>query len=130
LMVSLSLGMSTLLGVAIGVVAALNRGKWLDAPVMTIAFLGQVIPSFWLGLMLIVLFAVELRWLPTSGIGTPAHVVLPVVTLSAHYIAQVAFLTRSEMIDVLGNDYIRTARTKGLSEPVIVLRHAFRNTLI
>jgi ABC-type dipeptide/oligopeptide/nickel transport system permease component len=130
ILVVVSLGLATLLGLGIGLIAALNRGGWLDAPLMTLAFLGQVIPNFWLGLMLIVLFAVQLRWLPTSGIGSPAHLILPVLTLSAHFIAQVAFLVRSEMIDILANDYIRTARTKGLAERAIVVRHALRNALI
>jgi peptide/nickel transport system permease protein len=130
ILVVVSLGLATLLGLGIGLIAALNRGGWLDAPLMTLAFLGQVIPNFWLGLMLIVLFAVQLRWLPTSGIGSPAHLILPVLTLSAHFIAQVAFLVRSEMIDILANDYIRTARTKGLTERAIVVRHALRNALI
>jgi ABC-type dipeptide/oligopeptide/nickel transport system permease component len=130
ILVVVSLGLATLLGLGIGLIAALNRGGWLDAPLMTLAFLGQVIPNFWLGLMLIVLFAVQLRWLPTSGIGSPAHLILPVLTLSAHFIAQVAFLVRSEMIDILANDYIRTARTKGLADRAIVVRHALRNALI
>ena len=106
--------LTVLCGVSIGVVAAL----------------GQSLPNFWLGIMLILLFGVTLRWLPTSGFQGWTYLVLPSVTLAAFPTALVARLTRSSLLEILGQEYIRTGRAKGLAEPVVVLRHALKNATI
>jgi peptide/nickel transport system permease protein len=113
-----------------GILAALHRNSPLDQAVMLASALGQSVASFWLGLMLILLFAVQWGLLPASGTGSPAHLVLPAFTLSTFLIALLARLVRSAMLEVLGRDYLRTARAKGLSERAVVLRHALRNALI
>jgi ABC-type dipeptide/oligopeptide/nickel transport system permease component len=92
--------------------------------------LGQAIPPYWLGIMLILVFSVALGWFPTSGRGTLAHLVLPAITLGSVLMALVTRLVRSGMLDVLGEDYVRTARAKGLRERVVIMRHALRNILI
>jgi peptide/nickel transport system permease protein len=97
---------------------------------MGLALLGQSMPVFWLGLMLIVVFSVNLRWLPVSGWGGPQHLVLPAITLGTFLIGLIIRLTRSSMLDVLRQDYVRTARAKGLGEQTVILRHALRNALI
>ena len=117
-------------GLAVGVVAAVFRGTLLDWFVMAGVGLGQSIATFWLGLMLILLFAVFIPLFPPSGYGSPSQLVLPAVTLAAYYVAVTTRLTRSGMLEVLGQDFIRTARAKGLAERVTVLRHGLRNALI
>ncbi|MGH2562686.1 MAG: ABC transporter permease, partial [Thermomicrobiales bacterium] len=104
--------------------------SWLDHLSMVAAVSGISLPSFWLGLMLIMLFAVSFDWLPVAGFDGPASIVLPAVTLAAHQMAVIARMTRSSMLGILGQDYVRTARAKGLKERVVTLRHAFRNALI
>ena len=118
-----------IVGVAIplGVLAAVFRDTWVDYLNSTLALLGQAAPNFWLGFMLILLFAVELRWLPTSGAGTPLHLVLPAVTLALQPIAKVTRLTRSQMLEVLGANFVRTAHAKGLSPRRVTLSHALKN---
>ena len=118
------------LGLAVGVLAAVFRGTALDLLVMAGVGLGQSIATFWLGLMLILVFAVFIPLFPPSGYGSPAQLVLPAVTLAAYYVAVTTRLTRSGMLEVLGQDFIRTARAKGLAERVTVLRHGLRNALI
>ncbi|PYM15943.1 MAG: hypothetical protein DMD81_13765 [Candidatus Rokuibacteriota bacterium] len=117
-------------GMPIGVVSAVKRLSLWDHGSMALALLGQSMPVFWLGLMLIVVFSVNLRWLPVSGWGTPQHLVLPAVTLGTFLIGLIIRLTRSSMLDVLGQDYARTARAKGLAERAVIVRHALRNALI
>jgi ABC-type dipeptide/oligopeptide/nickel transport system permease component len=117
-------------GVSIGILAAVRQGTGYDYAGTTLAVLGQSLPSFWLGIMFILLFGVTLRWLPTSGFTGWSHLVLPSVTLAAYPTALVARLTRSSMLEILGRDYIRTGRAKGLAERVVVLRHALRNATI
>src|SRR5207249_11322763 len=117
-------------GLPIGVVSAVKRVSLLDHGSLALALLGQSMPVFWLGLMLIVVFSVNLRWLPVSGWGTPQHLVLPAVTLGTFLIGLIIRLTRSSMLDVLGQDYVRTARAKGLAERAVIVRHALRNALI
>jgi peptide/nickel transport system permease protein len=117
-------------GLAVGVLAAVFRGSALDLLVMAGVGLGQSIATFWLGLMLILVFAVFIPLFPPSGYGSPSQLVLPALTLAAYYVAVTTRLTRSGMLEVLGEDFIRTARAKGLAERVTVLRHGLRNALI
>jgi ABC-type dipeptide/oligopeptide/nickel transport system permease component len=114
----------------IGVISAVKRLTVWDHGSMALALLGQSMPVFWLGLMLIVVFSVHLRWLPVSGWGGPQHLVLPAITLGTFLIGLIIRLTRSSMLDVLGQDYVRTARAKGLAEASVIVRHALRNALI
>jgi peptide/nickel transport system permease protein len=117
-------------GVSLGIVAAVHRGTRYDFASTVFAVLGQSLPNFWLGIMLILLFGVALRWLPTSGFESWRHLILPAVTLAAFPMALVARLTRSSMLEILGRDYIRTGRAKGLAERAVVLRHALRNAAV
>lgn len=114
----------------VGIYAALKRGTVGSFLAMLVALLGQSMPSFWLGIMLILIFAVQLRWLPSFGTGTIRHLILPAVTLSAFVMARHARLMRSGMLEVLSQDYIRTANAKGASPRLVILRHALKNTLI
>jgi ABC-type dipeptide/oligopeptide/nickel transport system permease component len=127
---AVALGLALLIGVPAGLIAGVKRGSAFDRVAMLLALAGQCVPAFWLGLMLILLFSVGLRLLPVSGGGTPAHLVLPGLTLSFYTMALVARLLRSNMLDVMSSDYIRTARAKGLTERVVVLRHAMKNAAI
>ncbi len=119
--------LTTLVGVTAGTVAALRPGSLLDNAVTLASSLGQCMPAFWLGILLILLFAVELRVLPASGRGSAGHLVLPAVTLAAYTTARLARITRSSMVEALRQDYVRTARAKGLSEGAVVMGHALRN---
>lgn len=125
-----ALALAYLIGVPAGIIAAIKRGSVWDAGVMGLATLGLAVPGFWLGIILIVVFAVKLQWLPASGSEGPLHFVLPVVTLGVAEAAGLARIVRSSMLESLGADYIRTARSKGLMEKVVVLRHALRNALL
>src|SRR5947207_9850928 len=117
-------------GVPLGLVAALSRNSWLDVGSMGVALLGVSMPSFWLGLLLIFVFSLRLAWFPATGGGDLAHLVLPAVTLGTIASAIIARLTRSSMLEVLGQDYVRTARAKGLAWWSVVVRHALKNALI
>jgi ABC-type dipeptide/oligopeptide/nickel transport system permease component len=119
----------TLVGVAIGVLSAWKRGTWLDTFLVTLAASGQSVPSFWLGVMLIVLFAVQLHVLPTSGVGDWRNLVLPSVTLASFVLPHMTLLTRTAMLDVLQEPYVVVARAKGLREDRVMLVHVFRNAL-
>jgi peptide/nickel transport system permease protein len=119
-----------MLGIFLGVIAALNRGGAIDRVVMMASFVGVSAPQFVAALLLLYLFAVTLAWFPMSGYGTFAHVVLPAVTLGLLGAGWYARMVRSAMIDVLNQDYIRTARAKGLSSARVVLRHALPNALL
>jgi peptide/nickel transport system permease protein len=125
-----SMAVAVVLGVSLGVLAALSRNSWLDVGSMAIALLGVSMPSFWLGLLLIVAFSLHLGWFPATGGGTARHLVLPTLTLGLVTTAIVARLTRSSMLEVLGQDYIRTARAKGLAAWGVVIRHGLRNALV
>ena len=120
----------TLFGVIAGIIAALNRGKLAELVVMIFALLGQATPVFWLGIMFILLFAVEWGLLPTGGRGTLAHTILPAMTLAIFVCASIARLLRSSLLDVLREDYVRTARSKGLMPRTILIWHVARNALI
>ena len=125
-----ALGLAVAVGVPLGILAALRRGRWGDELIRVVALVGQAVPGFFLGLVLIIVFAVNLGWLPTGGTGDWRHLVLPSISLSAFLMALIMRFTRSSLLEVLGQDYIRTARAKGLSERTATLRHAMRNTLI
>jgi len=118
---------SVVIGIPIGIVAALRRGTFLEVITMGVALFGQSLPVFWTGLMAMLVFGVVLRWLPISGRGSLLHLVLPVGVLASQRIARVTRLLRSSMLEQLGEDYIRTARAKGLSGLAVVYRHALRN---
>ncbi len=117
-------------GVAVGVISAARQYSLLDHACTVGALFGLSLPGFWQGLMLMWYFSVELRWFPVVGRGTLSHLVLPAVTLGTGAIAMIARMTRSSMLEVLGQDYIRTARAKGLRERLVTLRHALRNAWI
>ncbi|MCO5176975.1 MAG: ABC transporter permease [Thermomicrobiales bacterium] len=125
-----SLALSTLIGVVAGVTAATFKNTWLDFFSMLVAIIGVSIPGFWLGLMIMMLFSVKLGWFPVAGADTWKHLVLPTITLGVLASAILARMTRSAMLDVLNQDYVRTARAKGLREWLVVMRHAFRNALV
>ena len=122
--------LAVVFGMALGVLSAVYRDTLLDNLFMLLALFGVSMPIFWLGLMLMLLFAVELRWLPTTGVGGPQFLVLPAVTLCGGSLAIIARMTRSSMLEVFGDDYVRTARAKGLQERTVILGHVLRNALI
>jgi peptide/nickel transport system permease protein len=124
-----AIAISLLIGIPVGVLSAVRRGSVFDLLARLLALLGQALPNFWLGLMLILLFAVRLNWLPTGGTGGIRHLILPAFTLGAASGAAVVRLTRSGMLEVMSSDFIRTARAKGLRERVIIGRHAMRLAL-
>src|SRR6058998_1842423 len=125
-----SMAVAVAIGVPLGLVAALMRNSWLDVGSMIVALLGVSMPSFWLGLLMIFAFSLHLGWFPATGGGDVLHLVLPAVTLGTIASAIIARLTRSSMLEVLGQDYVRTARAKGLAWWGVVVRHALRNALI
>jgi peptide/nickel transport system permease protein len=125
-----SMAVAVAMGVPLGLMAALLRNSWLDAGSMVVALLGVSMPSFWLGLLLIFTFSLHLGWFPATGGGDLWHLVLPSVTLGMIASAIIARLTRSSMLEVLGQDYVRTARAKGLAWWGVVVRHALKNALI
>ncbi|WP_341992059.1 ABC transporter permease [Azorhizobium sp. AG788] len=126
----LAMVLGIIIGGAAGSIAALKRGSVVEFVVMTLALLGQATPVFWLGIMLILLFAVDLGWVPTGGYGSPAHLVLPAFTLAVFVSASIARLLRSSMLDVLKEDHVRTARAKGLLPGTVFVWHIARNALI
>jgi len=121
---------SVLIGMAIGVVSAVWRNRWPDRLGMTLAVSGISFPAFALGMVLMQIFAVQLNWLPTIGAATWKHYILPSLTLGAAVAAIMARFTRSSFVDILQEDYVRTARAKGLSERAVVMRHALRGGLL
>ncbi len=132
-----ALTLSTVIGISAGVISAIRRGTWIDNVVMFVALLGVSMPSFWLALTLILIFAVQFQILPPSGLGESPwsmdglrHMVLPVLVLALGSAGSLARYTRSAMLEVINLDYVRTARAKGLSGRFVVMRHAFRNALI
>ena len=133
-----ALVLSTLIGFPLGVVSALRQNRPIDFLVTSFASLGLAVPGFWLGIMLILLLSVDLKWLPPSGAGDPdqgilsaaSYLVMPVATIAVSNLAVFARFVRSSMIDVLSADFVRTARAKGLRETAVVYRHALRNALI
>lgn len=122
-----SVALAAIVGVPLGVVAALNQGTWLDSVIVVTSTLGQALPVFWLALLLIYAFAVELPVFPTSGYGSPRHLILPMLSLAMFLIGAITRLTRATVISALQEDYVRTARAKGLSEAVVMWKHVLRN---
>lgn len=127
---AVSLALATVVAIPLGVVAAIKQDTWVDRLALTIACIGQAMPSFWFGLTLIVIFAVNLHWLPAGGSSTWQHFVLPSIALGYYATPAMMRLTRTGMLEVLNSDYIRTARSKGLSETSVVFKHALRNAVI
>lgn len=133
-----SMVLTLVLGIGCGVAAALNRNKWADQAAMAFALIGVSLPNFWLGLMLIIVFAVHLGWLPTGGyvpwqsdpVGWFKTATMPAVSLALLQVGLLARITRSTMLEVLRQDYVRTARAKGLPERIVIAKHAFKNVMI
>lgn len=121
---------ASIVGITIGVLSARHQGGWFDRIGLGVAYLGISFPVYWVGLILILIFAIQLRWLPPSGYGGISYIILPALALGSRSIAFLARVTRSAMLDVLGGDFVRTARAKGLRERTVVVRHALRNALI
>lgn len=130
LLTFVSLGGAVPVGMVLGAISAIRRNSFYDNVATTLAVLGRAVPNFWLSIMLIVLFGANLKWLPPSGYGTAAHIVMPAFALGAGLAAMVARLTRSSLLEVMRQDYVRTARAKGLDERTVLVRHALRNALI
>ncbi len=124
------LALALVVAIPAGIVSAMRRNTVVDYVATVVALIGQAMPTFWLGIMLILLFSVRLQLLPSSGRGTLEHLILPAVTLGLFTTARITRLTRSGMLEVLGQDYIRTARAKGVSDPPVVWKHALKNAAI
>jgi ABC-type dipeptide/oligopeptide/nickel transport system permease component len=122
--------LAIVLAIPLGVLSATRRGGPIDLAAMAVALVGQAVPNFWLAIMMILLFAVSLGWLPTSGRGGWEHVVLPATAIAINLMALLTRLARSTMLEVLAEDYVRTARAKGLRELAVLSGHALRNALI
>jgi peptide/nickel transport system permease protein len=122
--------MAMCIGIPVGVIAALNRGNMLDRFAGGVAVLGIAMPSFWLGILLIYVFSVELGWLPSGRMGGPEHYVLPVITLGLFLVAGFMRLVRSSMLEIMDSEFVKLARIKGLSEGVVIWKHCLRNALI
>ena len=121
---------ATVIGMLAGVLAATRQNKFIDNFIMVTSLIAVSVPSYFLGLLLLIVFSLKLGWLPVFGINTPMHYVLPIVTLGMQSMGLIARMTRSSMLDVIRQDYIRTAKAKGLSEMVIIYFHALQNALI
>jgi peptide/nickel transport system permease protein len=121
---------SILIGIPLGVLSAVKRGSFVDALARLLALLGQSLPAFWLGIVFMYFFSVKLRLLPTSGYGGIRHFILPAATMGLFTVAAVTRLTRSSMLEVLDSEYIKLARIKGVSEAIVIWKHALRNSLM
>ncbi|MBN1105579.1 MAG: ABC transporter permease [Deltaproteobacteria bacterium] len=130
LLAVVAITLAILFGIPAGIVSAVRPYTWIDYLVTSVALFGISMPVFWLGLMLVVVFSVVLQWLPAGGTGSWKHVILPSVTLASFVIAFIARMTRSTMMEVLSQDYTTTARSKGLKEEVVIVKHALKNALI
>lgn len=126
----ISVLVALIIGSLLGCIAAINRGKVMDSIVSVISTLGIAVPSFVLCTFLLFIFGVKLKWLPTMGLSTPAHYIMPVVALAFYPTAYIMRLMRSSMLDVLGQDYMRTAKAKGLSGKAQLFKHALRNAIL
>lgn len=121
---------AVLIGIPIGILSATKQYSLFDGAAMVIALIGVSMPNFWQGIMMVLLFSIFLRWLPSSGYGTFPHLIMPALTIGTSSAATITRMTRSSMLEVVRQDYIRTARAKGLSERVVINRHALKNALI
>jgi ABC-type dipeptide/oligopeptide/nickel transport system permease component len=130
LLAGAAMALASITGIAIGVLSAKRPGGWIDRLALGGAYLGISFPVYWVGLLLVLLFAVTLRWLPPSGYGGIKYLILPALALGMRSVAFLARVTRSAMLEVLGGDFVRTARAKGLTERAVVVRHGLRNALI
>lgn len=124
------MGLALVLGVCAGVIAAIRRGTWLDTGMAILSTLGISLPVFWVGILLMMVFAARLRWVPSSGWGDWRHLILPAITLGLGFFASTSRMTRSALLEVLQDDYVRTAHAKGLSRLRVLLKHALRNALL
>jgi peptide/nickel transport system permease protein len=125
-----ALVLAVAIALPLGILAAMYRGRFPDLLAMGFAVIGQATPFFWMGIMLILVVSLQLGWLPTSGRGRLAHLILPAVTLATHFAAVLARLTRTSMLEVLGQNYVVTARAKGLPERTVILAHALKNAAV
>ena len=125
-----AMAFSLLLGIPSGILAAVRVGRFWDSAGKVFALLGLSLPSFWVGLVLILVFSVYLGWLPSSGAGTPLHLIMPAFALGWYFAASHMRLTRSSMLEVLGSEYVKLARLKGLPQALVIGKHAFKNALI
>ena len=130
LLTVVAITLACLFGIPAGIISAVRPYSWIDYLVTLFALFGISMPVFWLGLMLVVLFAVILQWLPAGGTGSWQHVILPSVTLASFVVAFIARMTRSTMLETLSQDFTTTARSKGLTEKVVIVKHALKNALI
>jgi peptide/nickel transport system permease protein len=121
---------SLVIGIPSGILAAVRVGRFWDSAGKVFALLGLSLPSFWVGLVMILVFSVYLGWLPSSGAGTPLHLIMPAFALGWYFAASHMRLTRSSMLEVLGSEYVKLARLKGLPEALVIAKHAFKNALI
>lgn len=127
---ALAVSVAMLIGIPAGVIAATHQNKWIDNVTMFFSLLGVSMPIFWQGILLILVFSLTLQWLPSSGFNTWQQMILPSLTLGSGSAAIIARMTRSSMLEVYRQDYVRTARSKGLKESVVINRHALKNALI
>ena len=127
---SAAMAVALVFGIPVGIVSAVKRNSWLDTGARFFALFGQAVPNFYMGLMLIMLVAVQWRLLPTGGRGSPEQLVLPAITLSAALMALAVRFTRGAVLDVMRQDYVRTGRAKGLSEWLVLKRHVLKNAMI
>ena len=130
LLASAAMAFSLIIGIPTGIIAAVRVNQWWDSVGKIFALLGLSMPSFWVGLVMILFFSVYLGWLPSSGSGTVLHLVMPSIALGWVFAAAHMRLTRSSMLDVLGSEYVKLARLKGLPEALVISKHAFKNALI
>ena len=130
MLAAVAMGFSLLIGIPTGILAAVRVGGFWDSAGKIFSLLGLSLPQFWVGLVLILVFSVFLGWLPSSGAGTPLHLLMPAFTLGWYFAAAHMRLTRSSMLEVLGSEYVKLARLKGLPEALVISKHAFKNALI
>ncbi len=127
---SISFIFAVLIGITCGIISALNRGTWLDSSLMTLSIFGVSAPSFWIAIILQIIFGLKLNLFPISGFDTPIAYILPSIALGTRYAGSIARITRTSMLDVIKQDYIRTARAKGVKKSVLVMHHALKNAMI
>ena len=125
-----AMAFTLLVGIPTGILSAVKAGGWFDNFGKAFALAGQSMPVFWVGLMLMLLFSVILRWLPTSGMGSWQHLIMPAFALGWYFTAAITRLSRSAMLDILDSEYIKMARIKGVPEVLVILKHGFRNAMI